>query len=302
MGNAIDIGGSVSGSVFVIGNGNIIVQPGAAPPSASSVWAGTWPPRYEFDRYHQKQALEELLAAAAVAIVPLYGPAGQGHGLVADYLRQELQRRNRVQRQVRIPNWPRGARPNACLGELCELLANAWLKPTATASSARALVELVERGAAERPAELGPERLLVHHSILIPTHGDVALVGRYLEEVWRPMLACAKPFVEPTLIFDLLLTRRGGFTRRLYRKLKLADEGAAIELRAMLSTFAASVRACLAHVPELLPLSQDELTAFYPRPSAFDPLALHAEALSLYRATRGNFDEVVAQLFPLEAT
>jgi inactive STAND len=299
MAEGIEIAGSVERSVIISGDGNhvnLIFRDTRAEETPNS---GRAP--YDFDRKPQKDALRGLLDASRASVVPLYGASGEGHALLAEYLFQSLSRAGRLSKRVRVTDrdWPRHTSLEARLGALCEQLARRWALPIPALlpnEPARLLAHLnvVQR---EQPTAA----IMVHHVILSPNAADAQLVERYLKTVWQPVFSRKSNAPLPVLVFELHIARRARLLSKLYQWLGLGDSGAAKKILGVLERFAASNDAAFARPPELLPMSQDDLAVLYPHADDADPTQVRDQARALHRATLGQFDAVVAQLYPTEA-
>src|SRR5689334_9580608 len=76
-------------------------------------------PIFHFDRARQKAALRPFIVTDVPVLLPIYGSAGEGHARLVEFYFHELRPTPHTKR-VRVRTWPRAARPEALLGELCE--------------------------------------------------------------------------------------------------------------------------------------------------------------------------------------
>ncbi len=248
------------------------------------------------DRREQRRRFEASIPCPARGMtVVLLGEVDQGHGFMADYCLTRLRQAQPGDwERVESLRWPHPILPEqhrfgSVLEDLDCRLELGLAHPLGAPRLAQGLLELLAPGRS---------RLFLQHRITVPELSDVALVGRYLDEVWTPVVEGCEELAL-ALTFELVVPASGAWwfgapSREARRAAK-----AARKIAEVVEAWAVDERRAVVVVPELCSLSVTEIDHCLPDGirDHVDPSERRRLAQRIWASSgKGRFEKVVEQL------
>lgn len=243
------------------------------------------------DRHaHRRMVAERVEAARRGLVVVLHGEMDQGHRHLAEFCLGTVQRaRPGLWAGPAAVRWPEPQWPEARrFGELVEQLC-AVLDRHGVAVSPDAPGEALRRAGAQ---------VFVRHEILAPVPEDAALLRRYLEAVWGPVVAEGEGQLASCLTFELHTpAARGWYFGAAARAARRARKAVAEALRALGDVQAGGLT--VAPLPELTSVGVDDILHALPDGvrRQLSPDEARARAREVHSlSAEGRFEHVLRHL------